>query len=229
MKTLNYIIWLIGVALILLLSYLVSGLFEDDNVLLLDTVVLIVSYTFTFNVYTGLFVSQEEFADHVASIGVKFFTIGVYCPLVLLCIIVGCAYKIPFKWQLFIQFCFLFFYIIGLVISKTSSKRLEIVENKSQASHASKESLLEMVQKVKLAASLNKTFDGDVQKRFSKFAERVGYISPSNSPTVILQEDMLKSSISHLALLVQTNAPLDQLLKELESAEAILSQRIKTY
>ena len=229
MKALYYIIWIIGVALILFFSFLVSGLFEDNNVLLLDTVILIISYTLAFNVYTGLFVSQEEFTNQVASIGVKIYTVGVYCPLVLLCIIVGCAYKIPFKWQLFIQFCFLFFYVIGLVISKTSSKRLEIVENKSQARHASIDSLFVMVQKLKLAVSLNNTIDGDVQKRFSKFAERVGYISPSSSPTVILQEDMLKSSISHLASLVQANAPLDQLLKELENAETILSQRIKTY
>ncbi len=144
-------------------------------------------------------------------------------------IFVGYAYKIPFKWQLFIQACFLFLFIIGLIISNASVERLTVVANKSQVRHATKDNLSALAQQMKLAASLNHSIDPEIQKEISKFAERVGYISPSNSPAAILQENMLRSSIGHLSSLVQSNSPIDQLLTELEDAKTILSQRIRTY
>ena len=229
MKLSNILIWLIGIGLIVVLSVLVSGLFEDKSVLLLDTAVLMICWTLALYIYGGLFVSQEEFASDVPATGVKLYSLWTYCPLAFLCIFVGYAYKIPFKWQLFIQACFLFLFIIGLIISNASVERLTEVANKSQVRHASKDNLSALAQQMKLAASLNHSIDQEIQKEISKFAERVGYISPSNSPAAILQEDMLRSSIGHLSSLVQSNAPIDQLLKELEDAKTILSQRIKTY
>ena len=229
MKLSNLLIWLIGIGLIVVFSVLVSGLFEDKSVLLLDTTVLMICWTLALYVYGGLFVSQEEFASDVPATGVKLYSLWTYCPLAILCIFVGYAYQIPFNWQLLIQACFLFLFIIGLIISNASVERLTAVANKSQVRHASKDNLSALAQQMKLAASLNHSIDMEIQKEISKFAERVGYISPSNSPAAILQEDMLRSSIGHLSSLVQSNAPIDQLLKELEDAKSILSQRIQTY
>lgn len=229
MKYSKFIIWLVGIGLIVFLSVLVSSLFEEKSILLLDTAVLIISYTLALYIYGGLFASQEEFASDVPATGVKMYALWLYCPLAFLCIIFGYVYKIPFNWQLFIQACFLFLIIIGLIISNASVERLTEVANKSQTRHATTDNLSAMAQQMRLAASLNKTIDPEIQKEISKFAERVGYISPSNSPAAVMQEDMLRSSIGHLASLVQSNAPLDQLLKELEDAKTILSERIKTY
>ncbi len=229
MKFLNIFIWLIGIALIVFLCVLVSGLFDDKSVLLLDAAVLMICWTLALYVYGALFVSQEKFASDVPATGVKLYSLWTYCPLAFLSIFVGYAYKIPFKWQLFIQACFLFLFIIGLIISNASVERLTVVANKSQVRHATKDNLSALAQQMKLAASLNHSIDMEIQKEISKFAERVGYISPSNSPAAILQEDMLRSSIGHLSSLVQSNAPIAQLLKELEDAKTILSQRIKTY
>ena len=229
MKNSNIIIWLVGLGLIVFLSVLVSGLFEEKRILLLDTAVLMIIYTLALYIYGGLFASQEEFASDVPATGVKMYALWAYCPLAILCIIYGYLYKVPFNWQLFIQACFLFLFIIGLIISNASVERLTVVANKSQARHATTDSLSAMAQQMKLAAFLNKTIDPEIQKEISKFAERVGYISPSNSPAAVMQEDMLRSSIGHLASLVQSDAPLDQLLKELEDAKTLLAQRIKTY
>ena len=222
-------IWLTGIVLIVFLAVLVSGLFEDKSILLLDTVVLMISYSLALYIYGGLFVSQEEFASDVPATGVKMYTLWTYCPLAFLCIIFGYAYKVPFKWQLFIQACFLFLFIIGLIISNASVERLTKVANKSQERHASTDNLFTVAQQMKLVASLNKTIDSEIQKDISKFVERVGYISPSNSQAAVMQEDMLRNSISHLVSLIQSNAPLEKLSNELENAKTILSQRIKTY
>ena len=105
-------IWLTGIGLIVFLAVLVSGLFEDKSILLLDTVVLMIIYTLSLYIYGGLFVSQEEFASDVPATGVKMYTLWTYCPLAILCVICGYAYKIPLKWQLFIQACLLFLFII---------------------------------------------------------------------------------------------------------------------
>lgn len=222
-------IWLTGIGLIVFLAVLLSGLFEDKSILLLDTVVLMIIYTLALYIYGGLFVSQEEFASDVPATGVKMYTLWTYFPIAILCIIGGYAYNVPLKWQLFIQACLLFLFIIGLIISNASVERLTKVANKSQAKHASTDNLYAMAQQMKLGASLNKTIDSEIQKDISKFVERVGYISPSNSQTAVMQEDMLRSSISHMVSLIQSNSPLEELSNELENAKTILSQRIKTY
>ena len=229
MKYLNFVIWLIGIGLAIFLSILVSSLFEDRRILLLDTIVVMICWTFALYVYGGLFVSQEKFENDVPATGVKLYSLWTYCPFAFVCIYVGYSYKIPFKWQLFIQACFLFLFIIGLIVSNASVERLTEVANKSQVRHASKENLSAMAQQMKLAVSLNKTIDSEIQKEISKFTERIGYISPSNSPAAVMQEDMLRNSIGNLASLAQSNAPSDQLFKELENAKTILSQRIRTY
>ena len=229
MKTSIIYIWLIGLGLIVFLSILVSSLFDAKSILLLDALVLMISYTVALYIYGGLFVSQEKFASDFPATGVKLYTFWVYCSLAFFCIIIGFVYKIPFKWQLFFQTCFLFFLTIGMIMSKASVNRLTEVANKSQARQVSKEKLSDMAQQMKLAASLNKTIGSEIQMDISKFVERVGYISPSNSSTAIMLENMLKRSIENLASLVQSNAPLDQLLNELEDAKTILSQRIRTY
>ena len=229
MKLSNLLIWLVGVGLIIVLSFLVSDLFEDKSILLLDTAVLMIIWTLALYVYGGLFVSQEEFTSDVPATGVKLYTLWTYCSLALLCIFAGFAYQIPFKWQLFIQACFLFLFIIGMIISNASVERMTEVANKSQVKHASKDNLSAMAQQMKLAASLNRFINPDIQKEIAKFVERVGYISPSNSPAAVMQEEMLRSSIGHLTTLAQSNAPIEQLLTELEDAKTILSQRIKTY
>ena len=164
MKLSNLLIWLIGIGLIVVLCVLVSGLFEEKSILLLDTAVVMICWTLVLYVYSGLFVSQEEFASDVPATGVKLYSLWVYCPLAFLCIFAGVAYKIPFKWQLFIQACFLFLFIIGLIISNASVERLATVANKSQMRHASKDNLSALAQQMKLAASLNKTIDPEIQK-----------------------------------------------------------------
>ena len=229
MKFSKIIIWLIGIGIITILCVLVYGLFDDKSILLLDAAVLIISWTLALYVYGGLFVSQEKFASDIPALGIKFYSLWIYCPLSLLCIFVGYVFKTPFKWQLYIQTCFFFLFIIGLIISRVSVVRLTEVANKSQMRHASKDNLTALAQQMKLAASLNKSINPEIQKEIFKFTERVGFITPSDSPAAVMQEEMLRNSIVHLSSLAQSNAPIDQLLNELDDAKAILSQRIKTY
>lgn len=229
MKLFNLLIWLIGIGLIVFLCFLVSGAFEDKKILFLDGLILVISYTLALYVYGALFVSQEKFASEVPSTGVKLFALWAYDSFAILCIVFGYAYKLSFGWQLFLQACFLFFFIIGLIVSNASIERLTVVANKSQEKHASVDTLLAMAQQLKLSASLNNSLNPEIQKEISTFAERMGYVSPSKSQAAIMQEDMLRSSIGHLSALMQSNDSLDQLIKELENAKTILSQRIKTY
>ena len=229
MKTKNLIIWIFGIGLILFLCVLVSDLFDDKRVLFMDGIVMIIVYSLLNYVYGLFYAPTNEFEREVPASGVKLFTIWAYAILAFMCIVFGHVTNIPFSWQLFLQFCFLFFAVVGLLVGHAASSRLTAIDRKSQIRHATKDNLLAMAQQMKLTASLNNSINPEIQKEISNFTERIGYISPSNSPAAVMQEDMLRSSIGHLTSLVQSDAPLDQLLKELEDAKTILAHRIKTY
>ena len=229
MKISNFFIWLTGVGLILLLCVLLSGAFQDNKVLILDGTVLVIAYTLALYVYGGLFVSTEKFASDVPATGVKMYALWTYVPLVFSCIVMGYAYRISFNWQLFLQACFLFVFVVWLIVANASVNRMSEVATKSQVRHANTDMLAAKAAQMKLAASLNKSIKPDIQTEISKFVERVGYVSPSSSAAANMQENMLSSSIDRILSLVNTNASIDQLLAELENAKTLLSQRLKTY
>lgn len=229
MKISNFFIWLTGVGLIILLCVLLSGAFQDNKVLILDGTVLVIAYTLALYVYGGLFVSTEEFASDVPATGVKLYALWTYVPLVFSCIVMGYAYRISFNWQLFLQACFLFVFVVWLIVANASVNRMSEVATKSQVRHANTDMLAAKAAQMKLAASLNRSISADIQTEISKFVERVGYVSPSGSAAANMQENMLSSSIDRILLLVNSNASTDQLVAELEDAKTILSQRMKTY
>lgn len=229
MKISNFFIWLTGVGLIILLCVLLSGAFQDNKVLILDGTVLVIAYTLALYVYGGLFVSTEEFASDVPATGVKLYALWTYVPLVFSCIVMGYAYRISFNWQLFLQACFLFVFVVWLIVANASVNRMSEVATKSQVRHANTDMLAAKAAQMKLAASLNRSISADIQTEISKFVERVGYVSPSGSAAANMQENMLSCSIDRILLLVNSNASTDQLVAELEDAKTILSQRMKTY
>ena len=225
MKISNFFIWLIGVGLIVFLCVLLSGAFEDKKVLILDGSVLVIAYTLALYVYGGLFVSTEKFASDVPATGVKMYALWTYVPLIFSCIVMGYAYRVSFNWQLFLQACFLFVFVVWLIVANASVNRMSEVATKSQVRHANTDMLAAKAAQMKL----DKTISPDIQTEISKFVERVGYVSPSSSAAANMQENMLSSSIDRIMSLVNSNASIDQLLSELENAKTILSQRLRTY
>ena len=161
--------------------------------------------------------------------GVKMYALWTYVPLIFSCIVMGYAYRVSFNWQLFLQACFLFVFVVWLIVANASVNRMSEVATKSQVRHANTDMLAAKAAQMKLAASLNKSISPDIQTEISKFVERVGYVSPSSSAAANMQENMLSSSIDRIMSLVNSNASIDQLLSELENAKTILSQRLRTY
>ena len=229
MKISNFFIWLTGVGLIILLCVLLSDAFQDKKVLILDGTVLVIAYTLALYVYGGLFVSTEKFASDVPATGVKLYALWTYVPLIFSCIAMGYAYKVSLKWQLFLQACLLFVFVVWLIVANASVNRLSEVAAKSQVRHEKTDMLAAKATQMKLAASLNKSIGSEIQTEISKLVERVGYVSPSSSAEASMQEDMLSSSIDRIMSLAKSNAPIDQLLAEIENAKTILSQRLRTY
>lgn len=229
MKISNFFIWLMGVGLIVFLCVLLSGAFQDKKVLIIDGTVLVIAYTLALYVYGGLFASTEKFANDVPATGVKLYALWTYLPLVFSCITMGYVYKVSFNWQLFLQACLLFVFVVWLIVANASVNRMSEVATKSQVRHSNTDMLVAKAAQMKLAASLNRTISSDIQTEISKFAERVGFVSPSSSAAANMQENMLSSSIDRILSLVNSNASIDQLLAELENAKTILSQRMKTY
>ena len=229
MKISSFFIWLIGVGLIVLLCVLLSSAFQDRSVLILDGTVLVIAYTLSLYVYGGLFVSTDSFASDVPATGVKLYVLWSYVPLVLLCMAMGYAYKISFSWQLFLQACLLFAFVVGLIVANASVNRMAEVATKSQVRHANTDTLSAKAAQMQLAVSLNKSISPEIQTEISKFVERIGYVSPSSSAAATMHENMLSSSIDRILSLANSNASIDQLLAELENAKTILSQRLKTY
>jgi len=223
------IIWLLGVGIIVFLSVLANGLFEDNRVLFLDVLVLIIDYSLMVFVYGELFLSREKFAAGVPGLGVKFYTYGFYSICAIVFIFLGLILQIPFYWQLFIQVCLLALVVGGLLFSNASDDALGRVANQSQSRHANTDNLALVAQQLQLSASLSHSLDSVVKSEIQKMSERVGYITPSSSSAAHLQEDLLRNSINSLITLVNTNAPVGQVYTELEKAKEILSQRLKTY
>lgn len=229
MRISKYFIWLLGTGMIIILCLLVSDFFPDKRILYLDGTVLIVCYSLLLHVYGGLYVSEEDFSNEMPATGVKFYVLWTYIPLAILCVFYGLRYWIPFKWQLFIQTCLLFFVLVGLLMSKAAINKLAEVDEKSKKRHANTESLADLAQQMQLSASLSKSLHPAILEDVQKLAERVGFITPSSSSAAAMQEGLLRNSVNRIISLVTADAPVEQINGELENAKRVLSQRLKTY
>lgn len=229
MKNSNIIIWLLGVGLIVILCVLLAGYFNELRLLLLDGGVLICVYSIFIYVYGGLYYDREEFARDVPAAGVRIPALWLYSTLALTGIVAGYAYSVSFSWQTFYQMCFLFLMIIGLLLGKASTERLHQVANNSQQLQQSKEQLVSLVQQLRVAASVNTSIDADLKTSISRLSERIEYISPSTSPMAKGLEDSLRGSVKQLQDMLNSGASVDTLSGELQKAETLLSQRLKTY
>lgn len=229
MKNSNIIIWLLGVGLIVILCVLLAGYFNELRLLLLDGGVLICVYSLFIYVYGGLYYDREEFARDVPAAGVRIPALWLYSTLALTGIVAGYAYSVSFSWQTFYQMCFLFLMIIGLLLGKASTERLHQVANNSQQLQQSKEQLVSLAQHLRVAASVNTSIDAELKASISRLSERIGYISPSTSPMAKGLEDSLRGTVKQLQDMLNSGASLDTLSGELQKAETLLSQRLKTY
>lgn len=229
MKNSNIIIWLLGVGLIVILCVLLAGYFNELRLLLLDGGVLICVYSIFIYVYGGLYYDREEFARDVPAAGVRIPALWLYSTLALTGIVAGYAYSVSFSWQTFYQMCFLFLMIIGLLLGKASTERLHQVANNSQQLQQSKEQLVSLAQHLRVAASVNTSIDAELKASISRLSERIGYISPSTSPMAKGLEDSLRGTVKQLQDMLNSGASLDTLSGELQKAETLLSQRLKTY
>lgn len=229
MKNSNIIIWLLGVGLIVILCVLLAGYFNELRLLLLDGGVLICVYSLFIYVYGGLYYDREEFARDVPAAGVRIPALWLYSTLALTGIVAGYAYSVSFSWQTFYQMCFLFLMIVGLLLGKASTERLHQVANNSQQLQQSKEQLVSLAQHLRVAASVNTSIDAELKASISRLSERIGYISPSTSPMAKGLEDSLKGTVKQLQDMLNSGASLDTLSGELQKAETLLSQRLKTY
>lgn len=229
MKISKFFIWLLGTGMIILLCLLVSDFFPDKRLLYLDGAVLIVCYSLLLYVYGGLYVSEEEFSKEMPATGVKFYVLWTYIPLAILCVFYGFRYWIPFKWQLFIQACLLFFVLVGLLMSKAATAKLTEVDEKSKKRHAGTDNLADLAKQMQLSASLSKSLHPSILEDIQKLTERVGYITPSSSSTAAMQEGLLRNSVNRIISLVTADASVEQINGELENAKRVLSQRLKTY
>lgn len=229
MKNSNIIIWLLGVGLTVILCVLLAGYFNELRLLLLDGGVLICVYSLFIYVYGGLYYGREEFARDVPAAGVRIPALWLYSTLALTGIVAGYAYSVSFSWQTFYQMCFLFLMIVGLLLGKASTERLHQVANNSQQLQQSKEQLVSLAQHLRVVASVNTSIDAELKASISRLSERIGYISPSTSPMAKGLEDSLRGTVKQLQDMLNSGASLDTLSGELQKAETLLSQRLKTY
>jgi len=229
MKNSNIIIWLLGTGLIVLLCILLSGYFTDLRILFLDGGVLVCVYSLFIYVYGSLYYDKEEFARDVPAAGVRIPALWLYSALALAGIAAGYFAAISFSWQTFYQLCFLLLMIAGLLLGKASTERLHQVADNSQLLQQSKESLVAAAQQLRIAASVSTTLDGELKTGIGKLSERIGYISPSTTHTAKGLEDALRSSVERIQDLLNSSADPEAVSAELEKAQTILSQRLKTY
>ena len=229
MKYSSVIIWLVGLALIALLCFLVSDYFLDQRLLYLDGGVLICIYTLFLYVYSGLFTNSEEFARDMPAIGIRIPAFWLYSALAAIGIIIGFAYAVSFTWQTFYQLCFLFIMLVGLLTSAFSTERLHHIADTSQQRQQPKEQLVNMAQQLRVTASTNKKVDDETRKSIDRMAERITFISPSNSPLALSLETSLSQSFNNIHELLNSSFSPTVLADEIEKAQLLLTQRMKTY
>lgn len=228
MKNVQYIIDVVGALLIVALGYLLKDHFESTSVLVLDVIVLIMAYVTGIYVLTGFVQSTSEFLKSVPGLGVNIYFFQFYSILVVLGVLFGYFVDVAFKWQLFYQIGFGAFLVLGLLTGRTAVERQNQVASNSQKRQESKEQLFATAQLLKSAA-LSKLTDEELKNGFTKFAERVNYMSPSDSAAARALEGELALSMSVLRDMVKEDGDSEQIAKELENANRILKQRIQTY
>lgn len=219
------IVWAMGVALIVALCVLLEKSFADSRVLVLDGVVAVVVYSLVLYNFTGWMRPAEEFGSDVPAVGVKMYVTAFYVVLAILGGIIGFFAPIVFKWQLIMQLFFAFLLIVGLMTGFAGNQRLATVTAKSQQNHQATDHLQLLAQQLKMAAL--GIDNGDVRSAVDKLAERVAFISPSQSPIAHQLEEKLTASMRRVASMLDGDAT--ELLAEIEKAQNILKQRITTY
>lgn len=229
MKYIRFVVWAVAICLIALLCVLASGVFADVRVLILDGVVLACAVTMLGYAYGLLFASSEDFSRSMPSVGVAMPAARIYASLAIVGIVVGLVLNIPFLWQLFGQLCFLFVAVLSLLSARASAARLNQVEQLSNQRQQPREQLAALALQLQ-TASLSNPIVGDARRAaIGKLVERVGYISPSSTTAAIGLENQLSTSLKQLLQLLSTSAPAGQIDDELERAQQLLTQRIRTY
>ena len=228
MQNTRYIIGALGIVLIIALGFLLQDLFPCVEVLVLDVAVVIAVYVASVYMFSSFLRSTGEFSGSVPGLGANMYTIIFYIILALGGVLLGFFAEIAFKWQLFGQICFIVMLVSGLLVGQTANQRQNKVVQKSESNFKSKEQLLTSAQLLKTAA-LSNVNDENLREAINKFAERINYLSPSQSEMARALETKLSSCISQLQTLVNQGADSDMISKELEMANQILKQRIQTY
>ena len=225
----SFIVWFLGIGLIVLFWVLVAEYFTELRFLLLDGGVTICAYTLFLYVYSGLFREHEEFSRGMPATGVHLTALWLYVTLAIGGIIIGYGYSISFSWQMLYQLACLFLMIIGFFVGNASTERLDVVEEANQQRHQAKDQMVALSQQLRIANSINSSVDAALKGSINKLCERIGYITPSTSPTAKVLEDSLRKSINQLIEMLNSGIDATSLEGELKKAQNILSQRIKTY
>ncbi len=228
MKRANIIITIAGLAFIGVLAWFVSPWFTDIKVLVLDAVVVAVAFLTFVYATDNIFMRSKDFSRSMASTGVNIYVSSAYILLSLAGVVVGLFLPDSFKWQVLYQALFVALLVFGLAVGKFSDKRMDSVAAESAANAASRDTLKEMGDRLDMEAGLSASISDDTKQRIKRLAERIGYITPSDSTTATMLEDKLSAVLTRLAAAVARGDADDAMEEALANAENIVAQRIRT-
>ena len=221
MKRANIIITVAGLAFIGVLAWFVSPWFLDLRVLVLDAVVLAVAFLTFVYATDNIFMRSKDFSRNMASTGVNIYVSSAYILLSLAGIVVGLF--LPLYQALFVALL-----VFGLAVGKFSDKRMDSVAAESAANAASRDALKDMGDRLDMEAGLSASISDGMKQRIKRLAERIGYITPSDSTTAAMLEDKLSAALTRLAAAVARGEADDEVEEALANAENIVAQRIRT-
>ena len=118
--------------------------------------------------------------------------------------------------------------VFGLAVGKFSDKRMDSVAAESAANAASRDALKDMGDRLDMEAGLSASISDGMKQRIKRLAERIGYITPSDSTTAAMLEDKLSAALTRLAAAVARGEADDEVEEALANAENIVAQRIRT-
>lgn len=228
MKRANIIITVAGLAFIGVLAWFVSPWFLDLRVLVLDAVVLAVAFLTFVYATDNIFMRSKDFSRNMASTGVNIYVSSAYILLSLAGVVVGLFLPGSFKWQVLYQALFVALLVFGLAVGKFSDKRMDSVAAESAANAASRDALKDMGDRLDMEAGLSASISDGMKQRIKRLAERIGYITPSDSTTAAMLEDKLSAALTRLAAAVARGEADDEVEEALANAENIVAQRIRT-
>ena len=230
-KLFSWILYAIGVAIIVI-AFVVLG--KDkiaDDVLVLDTVVSVIVYSLFF---IDVLVPWVDFGDpsqrRVGNLGIRWFFTIIYdiaaIGFMVYCLMYQQPEPVSFKVQIIVQAVLLFLLLMGLMFAKGSEEKVAEVHAEEREKLDNRDYVKRVLSQLNNEATLANGLPDDVRKQISDLADDARFMAPNNADEAAdLDNQIVSASESIRVALADYEMNKDDIARNIALCQNLLQRR----